>query len=170
MAGGRQINRDPLPVQVRKIRYRSFSIVVSNHPQQISKTELEAMFRRAGRITDVFIPVDKRGNSYRGFASVRFPTLKRSIEGSWISIREILGWKESPGQHRSVQLQQKCERGTREAKGGLECQSSVFFSARSASYRRNPKAGESASYRGQKWMAAFKSSRVDSGRRHRKRS
>lgn len=48
---------------------------LSNLPEQISKAELEAMVWRAGRIIDVFIPIDKRSTSNRGFAFVRFASL-----------------------------------------------------------------------------------------------
>eukprot|EP00268_Persea_americana_P010845 TRINITY_DN14439_c0_g1_i14.p1 TRINITY_DN14439_c0_g1~~TRINITY_DN14439_c0_g1_i14.p1 ORF type:complete len:147 (+),score=27.06 TRINITY_DN14439_c0_g1_i14:267-707(+) len=75
---GRRTNRHPLPVQIKRIRDESFSIFVSNLPQQISKTELETMFWRAGRIIDMFIPVDKRSNRNRGFAFVRFATFKEA--------------------------------------------------------------------------------------------
>lgn len=65
-------------MQIRKIRDESFSIIVSNIPKQISKTELEAMSWRAGRIIDVFIPTDNSSSSNRGFAFIRFATLKEA--------------------------------------------------------------------------------------------
>ena len=70
--------KDPLPLQIRRIREESFPIFVSNIPKQISKTELEATFWRAGRIIGVFIPVDKRSNSSRGFALIRFANLREA--------------------------------------------------------------------------------------------
>lgn len=91
MVGGRQINRDPLPEQIRKIRDEAISIFVSILPQQIS--ELDVMFWRAGRITDVFIPVDKRGNSNRGFASVRVPNLTEAEKA--VELAEGSSWPTS---------------------------------------------------------------------------
>ena len=85
----------PLPQQIRKFREKSFSICISNLSQQISKNELEAMLWRAGRIVDVFIHIDKRSNSRRGFAFVRFQTLKEAekaiepAEGRFWGGREI---------------------------------------------------------------------------------
>ena len=78
MKGNKSSHSYPLPLQIRRIRDESFSVFVSNLPQQISKTELEAMFWRAGRIIDVFTPVDQRCQSNRGFAFVRFVTLREA--------------------------------------------------------------------------------------------
>ena len=77
-------SRGPLPLQIRKIREQSYSIYVSNLPQHISKAELEAMVWRAGRITDVFIPIDRRSNNNKGFAFVKFAAL-REREGRLLS-------------------------------------------------------------------------------------
>lgn len=49
---------EPLPKQLLLLRERSFLVFVSNLPATISKAELEAMFCRAGKIVDIFIPVD----------------------------------------------------------------------------------------------------------------
>lgn len=67
--------REPLPLQIRKKRDETVSVSLSNLPEQISKAELEAMVWRAGRIIDVFIPIEKRSTSNRGFAFVRFASL-----------------------------------------------------------------------------------------------
>eukprot|EP00268_Persea_americana_P030482 TRINITY_DN29470_c3_g1_i1.p1 TRINITY_DN29470_c3_g1~~TRINITY_DN29470_c3_g1_i1.p1 ORF type:complete len:162 (+),score=33.06 TRINITY_DN29470_c3_g1_i1:191-676(+) len=75
-SGRHQFYKDPLPAQIRKIREESFLVFVSNLPQQISKAEIEAIFWRAGRIHDVFIPKERRDNSNRGFTFVRFATLR----------------------------------------------------------------------------------------------
>ena len=61
----RQSHKEPLPEEIRKIREETHSVFVSNLPQQISKAEIEAIFWRAGRIKDVFIPKDKRDNGNR---------------------------------------------------------------------------------------------------------
>lgn len=74
----KQTYREPLPMQIRKIREESFSVFVSYLPQQISEAELEAMFWKVGRIRDVFIPTEKRSNNGKGFTFVRFATLKEA--------------------------------------------------------------------------------------------
>jgi RNA recognition motif-containing protein len=53
------------------------------------------MVSRAGRIVDVFIPIDKRSNSKRGFAFIRFQTLREAekaielVDGSFWGGRKI---------------------------------------------------------------------------------
>lgn len=63
---------------------RLAGIYISNLSQHISKAELEAMVWRAGRIIDVFIPIDWRSNNNKGFAFIRFATL-REREGRLLS-------------------------------------------------------------------------------------
>ena len=48
-----------LPHRILQLRENSFTLFVSNNPEEMSKTELEAMFSRAGKIWDSFIPIDK---------------------------------------------------------------------------------------------------------------
>lgn len=62
---------EPLPKQLLLLRERSFLVFVSNLPATISKAELEAMFCRAGKIVDIFIPVDHDSKESRGFAFAR---------------------------------------------------------------------------------------------------
>lgn len=69
-------NKGPLPWRLHWLREETFSVFVSKSPQHISKTEVEAMFCRAGRVVDVFIPVDQSSRNNRGFAFVRFATKK----------------------------------------------------------------------------------------------
>ena len=90
--GRRQLYKDPLPAQIWKMREETFSIFISNLPQQISKAETEAIFWRAGRLIDVFIPKDKRNNSTRGFAFVRFATLREAEKA--VGIAEGRFWGE----------------------------------------------------------------------------
>lgn len=66
---------EPLPLQIRKMRDETVSVSLSNLPKQISKAELEAMVWRAGRIIDVFIPIDKTSTSNRRFTFVTFASL-----------------------------------------------------------------------------------------------
>lgn len=63
---------NPLPAKIGALRQSSFSLFVSNLPEDISKPELKAMFWRAGRIVDFFIPVDRASGKKRGIAFVRF--------------------------------------------------------------------------------------------------
>lgn len=46
----------------------------------MSKTELEAMFSRAGKIVDSFLPVDCSTGKKRGFGFVRFRTEKEGLD------------------------------------------------------------------------------------------
>ena len=90
-SGRQPIYKDPLPAQIRKIREESFSVFVSNLPQQISRAEIEAIFWREGRINDVFIPKDRRDNSNRGFAFVRFATLREAEKAVQIAEGRLCG-------------------------------------------------------------------------------
>lgn len=71
-----------------------FSVYVSNLPKNISMVELEGMFFRAGRIVDIFIPVEKGSREGRGFAFGRFDT-KREAEKAvdFVVGRSWGGWK-----------------------------------------------------------------------------
>ena len=51
---------------------------------------MEAMFCRAGRIVDVFIPVDKRNNKKRGFSFVRFQTFREAEKA--VELAEERSW------------------------------------------------------------------------------
>lgn len=53
---------------------KAFSLFTSMLPMDISKVELEAMFCRAGKIIDTFIPIDRRTGKKRGIGFVRFKT------------------------------------------------------------------------------------------------
>lgn len=54
------VGRSSRPRRIQKLKETSFSLFVSNMPEEMSKVEPEAMFCRAGKILDVFIPMDKR--------------------------------------------------------------------------------------------------------------
>ena len=90
-AGRRQSHKVPLPKQTRKIREETFSVFVSNLPQQISKADIENIFRKAGRLQDVFIPKDKRDNSNRGFAFVRFANLAEAKKAAEMGKGRVWG-------------------------------------------------------------------------------
>lgn len=62
--------RAPLPLQLRRTREESFLVFVSNLLKYVSKAELEAMFGNAGRIVDIFIPVEQGTRKSRGFVFV----------------------------------------------------------------------------------------------------
>lgn len=114
----KQTYREPLPVQIRKIREESFSVFVSNLPLQISEAELEAMFWRVGRILDVFIPTEKRSNSGKSFAFVRFATLGEAEKAVELAEGRSRGRQKDLGQPCSVQFQQNCEQGKGESSKG----------------------------------------------------
>lgn len=57
---------------------KTISVYTSNLPKNISKAEIEGLFFRAGRIMDVFIPVEKGSREGKGFAFVRFGTKKEA--------------------------------------------------------------------------------------------
>lgn len=57
--------RAPLP-----LREEPFLVFVSNLLKYVSKAELEAMFGNAGRIVDIFIPVEQGTRKNRGFVFV----------------------------------------------------------------------------------------------------
>lgn len=54
------------------LRQNCFSLFVSNLFEETSKVELEAMFCKAGKFVDSFIPVDRTTGMKRGFGFVRF--------------------------------------------------------------------------------------------------
>eukprot|EP00268_Persea_americana_P006229 TRINITY_DN12238_c0_g1_i4.p1 TRINITY_DN12238_c0_g1~~TRINITY_DN12238_c0_g1_i4.p1 ORF type:complete len:198 (-),score=15.19 TRINITY_DN12238_c0_g1_i4:175-768(-) len=69
--------RDPLPLHFQKLSLRSFSLFI------LTRTEVEDMFYRAGKIVDIFIPTDRHSGRKRGFVFVRFALqleAKRAIE------------------------------------------------------------------------------------------
>lgn len=68
----------PLPRRIIALRERSVSLFVSNLHEAISSTELEAMFYRAGKIVDTFIPKDRSTGKGRDFAFVRFGTRREA--------------------------------------------------------------------------------------------
>lgn len=57
---------------------RGPSFSVSNLLEKVSVIEIKAMFYRAGRIVDVFLPRDKSNERVRGFAFVMFVTGKET--------------------------------------------------------------------------------------------
>lgn len=74
-------SRRTLPRKILELRENSFSIFVSNLPEEISKVELEAMFCRAGKILDSFLPIDKSSGKKRGFGFIRFGSFKEAEKG-----------------------------------------------------------------------------------------
>ena len=74
VGSGGQIRRPPLLHRVCRKKEESILVFASNLPLQITITELQAMFHRAGRIVDNFIPLDRANGRIRGFAFVRFAT------------------------------------------------------------------------------------------------
>lgn len=94
----------PLPTHLQELRERSFTLFASNLPEPTSKTELEAMFCRAGRIVDSFIPLDRNFGQLRGFAFVLFATkieANRAIEmatsRSWGGRRIVVSLSKDKG-------------------------------------------------------------------------
>lgn len=67
-----------LPRHILLLGENTFSLFVSNIPEDSAKPELEAIFWRAGKIRDSFIPIDKISGKTRGFAFVRFGSLKEA--------------------------------------------------------------------------------------------
>lgn len=61
--------RPPLSAYLLSLRQRTFSVFASNLSTMMSKPKLEAMFCRARRNVDSFIPVAKEFGKKRGFAS-----------------------------------------------------------------------------------------------------
>lgn len=76
---GSRINQSLLPLHLRRLRERTFSVYASSLPKNISKAEPEVLFFRSGRIVDIFIPVEEESREGRGFAFVCFDT-KREVE------------------------------------------------------------------------------------------
>lgn len=76
---GSRINQSLSPFHLQRLRERTFSVYASNLLKNISKAELEVLFFRAGRIVDIFIPVEEESREGRGFSFVRFDT-KREVE------------------------------------------------------------------------------------------
>lgn len=68
----------PLPKRILALREKTISLFVSNLLASISSPELEAMFCRAGRILDSFIPKDTARSRGRGFAFVRFGLMREA--------------------------------------------------------------------------------------------
>lgn len=79
----------PLPRRIVALRERPVSRFVSNHHEAISSTEQEAMFSRAGKIVDTFIPKDRSTGKGRGFAC-QIWVKKRSRDRSRVGKRQIL--------------------------------------------------------------------------------
>lgn len=68
----------PLPSHLQKIRDNSVPLFVFNLSEKISKTELESMFCLASQILDSFIPSDRSFKRSRGFAFVKFMTMREA--------------------------------------------------------------------------------------------
>ena len=66
----------PIPRRIITLKEKSVFLFVSNLHEAISSTELEAMFFRAGKIVDSFIPKDRATGKGRGFALVRFWSMR----------------------------------------------------------------------------------------------
>lgn len=58
----------PLPRKLQSLRENSISLFVSNLSEDTSKAEI--MFCKAGKIVDIFIPLDHNNERGRGFAFV----------------------------------------------------------------------------------------------------
>ena len=73
----------PFPREILVLGEKTITLFVSNLPSSISSPELGAMFCRASRILDSFIPKEFVSSKGRGFAFVRFGTMReaeRAIE------------------------------------------------------------------------------------------
>ena len=123
-SGRQPIYKDPLPAQIRKIREESFSVFVSNLPQQISRAEIEAIFWREGRINDVFIPKDRRDNSNRGFAFVRFATLREAEKAVQIAEGRLWGGMKIQANLAQFSSKNSERRGKERSQGAWNMQSS----------------------------------------------
>lgn len=88
VAGKQAVNRvyertPSLPRMVLHLRENSFTMFVSTITEETSKTELEDMFCRAGKILDSFLSIDKHSGKKRGFAFIGFGSIqeaKRAVE------------------------------------------------------------------------------------------
>ena len=78
------------PDHISAICNEAFSLFVLNLPETISKLELEAMFCRAGRIVDSFIPIDRNTGKKRGFGFVRFKSEIEALKA--IDLRNGSKW------------------------------------------------------------------------------
>lgn len=78
-----------LPLHLRRLRDKTFSVYVANLPKDISKAELEGLFFRAGKIADIFIPVEKGSRESRGFAFVHFDTKREAEKAVDIADRRL---------------------------------------------------------------------------------
>lgn len=68
----------------------AFSLFVLNLPEKISSVELEAMFCRAGRIVDSFLPTNRNTSKKRGFGFVRFKSEAEALKA--IDLRNGSCW------------------------------------------------------------------------------
>lgn len=73
--------RNPDLAWRRRPPLSTFSLFVSNLPSAISKVELEAMFVRAVKVTDSFIPTDCSSGKQRGFDFIRLKTEREALLG-----------------------------------------------------------------------------------------
>lgn len=99
--GKKKVGDEPrprLPAHLVSLRRKSFTVYVSNLSLRISKTELEAMFFRSGRIVDSFLPVDRVSGLKRGFAFVRFRSTEEADRAVVEGYGRSWGGKENPSQ------------------------------------------------------------------------
>lgn len=86
------VSDPPLPRRIVLLRERSISLFVANIHDDMSKAEIEAMFCRASKILDCFIPIDKQSGKRSGFAFVRFGSIQEAKLLIWL--RANLGEEE----------------------------------------------------------------------------
>eukprot|EP00268_Persea_americana_P009462 TRINITY_DN13795_c0_g1_i1.p1 TRINITY_DN13795_c0_g1~~TRINITY_DN13795_c0_g1_i1.p1 ORF type:complete len:260 (-),score=47.98 TRINITY_DN13795_c0_g1_i1:896-1675(-) len=78
------LGRPSLPRRILKMRENSFSLFVSNISEDMSKTEMDAMFCRGGKILDSFIPIDMNNGKKGGLlSSDSVPSKKQKRQWSW---------------------------------------------------------------------------------------
>ena len=78
------------PDRISAICNESFSLFVSNLPETTTSVELEAMFCRAGRIVDSFIPINRITSKKRGFGFIRFKSEIEALKA--IDLRNGSKW------------------------------------------------------------------------------
>lgn len=69
----------PFPARILARWEKAFSLFVSNLPVAISKTKLETMFSRAGKVIDSLLSVDCSTGKKRGFGFVGFRTEQEAL-------------------------------------------------------------------------------------------
>lgn len=101
------VGRSSLPCRIQKLKETSFSLFVSNIQEEMSKVEPEAMFCRAGKILDVFIPMEKHSRRKRGFAFVRFGTFHEAEKAVETARGRSWGGRKIQAQLSRIQIQRR---------------------------------------------------------------